>query len=151
MSLILREIQTLLYVKISWYRAFCCFADEPRKKQVYSPHNVLKLWEHNLLHCWHNQYANIVGIYLQCLYAISVSSSAMVAAQRTSFLWDGKEKYICWYSSKCAEHFQIYLPLRTACFPQLLKSDPTHVCYFWKYEWITKIRNIFSFYVEAIS
>lgn len=75
----------------------------------------------------------------------------MVRAQRTSFLWDGKEKYICPLSSKCAKLFQVYLPLRTTWFPQLLKSEPTHVWFFRKYQWITKIRNIFSFYTEAIS
>lgn len=98
----------------------------------------------NLLHCCY-QHASIVGIYLQCLYAISVSSSA-VRSRR-----DGKEKYICRLSSKCAKHFQVYLPLRPPSFTQLLKSEPTHVSFFESMNELLKLGIFFSFYIEAIS
>lgn len=66
----------------------------------------------------------------QCLYAVSVSSSTMVATQRKSFLWGGKEKYISWFSSKCAEMFSDVFVFKNYMFSTVFEKEANSFYFF---------------------
>lgn len=87
----------------------------------------------------------------QCLYVLSVSSSIMVATQRTSFIWAGKEKYLFSSSSKCAECSQMYLSLRITCFPRSLKSKPTRIFFPESVNELLILRVFFHFMLKSLA